>query len=302
MFGVALSLSASFAVPSVAAAAPNGVSIPRSPIALSSSFLRDADTKTEIVLGGAAFDLAGDLYLANGGNGATEYAPDQKTVKRVLADTSLPYPNTINVAYDVHTGLTAVLQPTNYGCVPGFPYACMGAVSLYAPNSVTPCATVNAGIMNLVSGAFGARGSLFLVGYGLLAAPQITVIQGGCSAPSVAYLTTGNVLHATGGIAVNRQNQIVIEDPDAAAIYTYENPFKSKAGGALGMPVATTPLGGFAETSAPRATFAFSSLGDAVWVVNPTTGTIDKFRYPAGGKGQSVGLAVYPPEYPKFDY
>lgn len=151
----------------------------------------------------------------------------------------------------------------------------------------------------LFQGAFDAVGNFYITGQDLNYNAIIGVIRGGCSATGLQVLSTANALgQYIYGIQVTRFGKLAIGDQSNKAIYTYNPPVN----GALGKPIATTPLPADALFQ-----FAFTAKGAFVFVSEQKE--IAKYEFPGGGNplqvfGQrqqltsATGLVVAPPAQP----
>jgi hypothetical protein len=236
-------------------------------------------------------DTSGNLYVADTVNSEIKiYKDDYKTLLSTLADSG-QYP--AGVAYDDTTGIVAA---TNIISTSGG----AGSVSFYAKGKKTPCVTVsNSNFARVYFDAFDASGNLYIDGSNSSGSVVVGEITGACKAKSIAILTTKNTIEFPGGVQVTPKGDIVIDDQEGLALYTYKPPVK----GSLGTPVATTPLTGAEDP----VTFAFTKTATDAWTADAALLNANEYLYTKGGSPiktdttsfeQPIGVAVTPVETP----
>jgi hypothetical protein len=202
--------------------------------------------------------------------------------------------HSLGVAVDVTTGLVAATNVDMH-------HHGIGNVTLYAPGSATPCATVTDRRLSLVyQAAFDRAGDLYVTAYAHANAPVIGVIRGGCSAKGVILLSTPNTFGSyLFGIQITPFGKIAVEAPGTQTIYTYDPPVR----GVFGEPIATTVLTG---SQVPQQ-FAFTAKGAFLSVADTKLNKVLKYAYAAGGAPVAsfrtrqiypTGLVIAPPAQP----
>lgn len=280
----------------VDASAPSKGEVFVSDAGLNDVFLFSAAGKPEALITGFSqpqglgVDSTGNLYVANTNlSEIVVYKTDYKTIKETLDDSG-QYP--VDVKYDVRTGLIGVTNIISTSDGPG-------SVSFFAKGSTSPCVTVsNANWGRVYFGAFAAGGDFFIDGEDPNGNTLVGVVHGGCSATGIATLSTGNAISFPGGVQVTPNNQIVVDDQLAAAVYTYAHP----TGGSLGSPLSTTFLSGSGDT----VQFTLHRTADVLWTADAELASSYKFPYPAGGSPaktisgllEPIGVAENPLEAP----
>jgi len=235
-------------------------------------------------------DPAGLLYVADTANSnILAYKRDYKTLAATLNDSG-QFP--AGVAYDYTNSIVGV---TNIISTAGGP----GSVSFYKKGATTPCVTVaNSDWARVYFGAFDDTGNFYIDGEdpnGLVLVGEVT---GECKAKAITTLTTANAISFPGGIQVTKEDKIAIDDQLGAAIYSYNPP----VGGALGSPIATTPLTG----SSDPVTVALTKYNEHVWTADAGLASSLEFAFPAGGSPsqtisglvQPIGVALTPVALP----
>ncbi len=256
---------------------------------------------TGLLAGGLATDRAANLYVLNFINFPSSdvtnllvYAPPYTGPPKSTIDDGNNSGE--EVAVD-SSGVVAVANLCTNSCASGG-----GSVTLYSPNSTTPCVKVTDPSFVLVeSAAFDRKGDLFIDGSGPKGA-VVGRIKGRCHAKTVDVLSTGNVIVGPAAIRIDKADRIAIADccPESFAppiIYAYGHP-KMRS---LGDPVSTTVLSGSAWGGAPDA-FAFVASGTHAYVADTSDTFVSKYAFPAGGSatktipfnGGPFGIAVTP--------
>lgn len=235
---------------------------------------------------------AGDFYVANtGDSNIIEYKNDYKTVVATLTDAG-QYP--VGVSYEETTGLVGVTNIISTSDGPG-------SVSLYAKGKTTPCETVSSSTFARVYfDAFDAAGDLFIDGENTNGAVVVgEIVKAACKAKQkIVVLTTKNSIEFPGGVAVTKAGDIILDDQEGEAVYTYKAPVK----GSLGSPVSTTPLTGASDP----VTFALTSTEKDVWTADAGLAASEEYAYPKGGSdvkaitglSEPIGVVVTPVEVP----
>jgi hypothetical protein len=232
---------------------------------------------------------AGSFYVANTGDSNILLYSNAFKKTATLKDPN-QYP--VGASYDEATGVVGVTNIISTSDGPG-------SVSFYAAGKTTPCATVsNSDWGRIYFGAFNSRGDLFIDGEDPDGNVLVGKITGECSAKSITTLSVGNTIFFPGGVQVTKQDKIVIDDQEGAAVYTYNPPVK----GSLGQPVATTPL---SDVSDP-VTFALTNSVKDLWTADAGLAASQEFAYPAGGSAiatisgltEPIGVVVTPAEVP----
>ncbi len=232
---------------------------------------------------------AGSFYVANTGDSNILEYSDAFKLTATLKDPN-QYP--VGASYDEATGVVGVTNiiSTSDGA---------GSVSFYAKGKTTPCATIsNSNWGRVYFGAFNSRGDFFIDGEDPDGNVIVGKITGECSAKSITTLSVGNSIFFPGGIQITKQDKIVIDDQEGAAVYTYNPPVK----GSLGQPVATTPLSGVSDP----VTFALTNNVMDLWTADAGLEASQEFAYPAGGSPvasitglvEPIGVVVTPAEVP----
>jgi hypothetical protein len=234
---------------------------------------------------GLATDSAANLYVADYSNEDVPiYAPPYTGSPKLTLIDGGHSPNGVSVSSQ---GIVAV---TSFN---------PGAVSFYAKNSTSACATIvdSTNFSYVTYDAFDDKGNLYIDGSSSDGNGAIGEITGGCNATNITLLTTSNSTPQADGIQVNKAGRISVLDKAYGAIYTYDPP----KNGTLGSPVTTTPL-----TSSGAIDFTFLASGKDVYTADYDQGTAKEYDYPAGGAakksiavgGVNDGIAVTPPLVP----
>jgi len=149
--------------------------------------------------------------------------------------------------------------------------------------------------------AFDKDGNLFIDGRNSSGDIVVGEIPGAAKGKqTLDVLTTNNSIEFPGGIAVNAKNQILIDDQEGFAVYTYNQPKK----GSLGTPVDTTDLNGVGDP----VTIALMCVDKDVWEADASHLTLGEYAYPKGGNAVDtitpsgaallIGVAVVPASIP----
>jgi hypothetical protein len=234
---------------------------------------------------GLAADSAANLYVADYSNeNVPIYAPPYTGSPKLTLIDGGHTPNGVSVSSQ---GIVAVTSFTP------------GAVSFYAKNSTSACATIvdSTNFRYVTYDAFDDQGNLYIDGSSSNGNGTIGEITGGCGAKNITLLTTSNSTPQADGIQVNKAGRISVLDKFYAAIYTYDSP----KNGTLGSPITTTPL-----TSSDAIDFTFLGSGKDVYTADYDQGTAKEYDYPAGGAakksiavgGVNDGIAVTQPLVP----
>jgi hypothetical protein len=246
---------------------------------------------------GLAADSAGNLYAADTFNAKIKvYKNDFKTLIETIDDVQnnqVQYPT--SVAVDSTTGVLADIHIAQI--FTGGP----GNVAFYAKGQTKPCATVSgSNFQRIYFGGFDANRNLYIDGQDSSGATIVGVISGECSASEIVPLTTKNTILFPGGVKVRSNGQIVIEDQDALALYTYAAPVN----GSLGSPIETTLMQGIIDP----VDFAFTKGESKFWTADVGGLAGVEFAYPTGGPlrkvdtrnqfQEPVGVAVFPVDLP----
>ncbi len=228
------------------------------------------------------------LYVANSGaDNVLVYS--SLNAPAVLSDAGA---EPADVSADSSSGDIAV---ENYG----------GSVSCFTGGATTPTFTISGTsgtgtFFNIYFGAFDSAGNLYIDGFDNNGYAIAAEIVGGCSSPNnvVTDLTSTNNILFPGGLQVASNGYISIEDQQALVIYTYKPPVN----GALGSPVATTPLTG----SNDPVSFSFTAGSAQVLTADDGLTNANVYNFPAGGSPTKtftlpgavdpIGTAAYPSE------
>lgn len=239
---------------------------------------------------GMASDRQGNLYVADTVNNRIQvYAAGFTNPPTTWSDPG-QYPAGVDVRNN--GGFGAV---TNIIDINGGP----GSITLYR-NGVAVATVTNPNFGRVYFCAFDHDGNLYLDGTDVNGFVFVAVIaaanRGG---RTVQFLTTTNSISFPGGVQVNNNGTISIDDQINLAIYTYNPP----SGGSLGSPVSTTSLGG----SSDPVTFAFKVHNHNLYTADAGDAAANEYPYPAGGSPENVisipgsapiGVAVIPTQMP----
>jgi hypothetical protein len=234
---------------------------------------------------GLASDTKKNLYVADTANSRVQiYASPYKKAK-TLSDPS-QYP--AGVA-QFNNG--KVVGVTNIISTSGGP----GSVTIYK-NGKAGAAISSTDFARVYFDAFDAKGNLYIDGENSNGGVVVGVIEkAATTGKKITTLTTGNSITFPGGIQVSLKGQIIIDDQEGEAAYTYKAPVK----GSLGSPVATTAFTGASDP----VTFAISSTDKDVWTADAGLAQSNEYAYPKGGSpvdsisvsgGEPIGVAVTP--------
>jgi hypothetical protein len=248
-----------------------------------------------------ATDAARNLYVVNEYRlGVQVYAPPYTNGPAYSLDTGDYRADYVGVS---SKGVVGVL---NYCTEPNcFPYT--SYVAFFAPNSTTPCATVqaDASVEYLGLGSFDRQGDFFVNGIAANGGSSLGEIKGGCAAKKMTALTAGDDNEWFGAIHVNKMDQPSIPDTDPpgsgpVVLYTYAGASK----GSLGNPIATTMVEGQNRVDILE-DFAFQGSGENFYLPDTSGENVSEYAYPAGGTAErtihlgsghiAYGLAVTPP-------
>ncbi len=150
----------------------------------------------------------------------------------------------------------------------------------------------------LFFGAFDVRGTLFIDGLDPAGNTHLAKIEGGCNARGFADLYTTNSIGFPGGIAVDKSDDIAIEDQAASTVYVYPQPVRRM----LGAPSSSISL----CEAGDAVDFALTRSTDNLFIADAGAAAATKYGYPAGGRhkimipiaGQPIGVAVTITEIP----
>jgi len=238
-----------------------------------------------------ATDAKANLYVANtGANNVLIYSPPYNKTPVTLSASGW-YP--AGVAPFNNGEFVAVTNILNTSGGPG-------SVLLYKRNKLV--ATVqNSRFFTYIACAFDANGDLFVDGAYVHDGhdePLVGEIPGATKGKTTLnVLTTENSIEFPGGVQVTTKNEIAIDDQEAYAIYTYNQP----KDGSLGSPIATTPLSG----SGDPVTFVFTQNNQDLWIADASNQNgVAEYAYPDGGNPVKTlplpagGIAIVPAQIP----
>lgn len=238
---------------------------------------------------GMAGDAHGNLYVADTSNSRVQvYGPGFQGSPTTLSDPG-QYPAGVD-----SFGSGAYVAVTNIISTSGGP----GSVSIFHNGSLQSTIT-SATIGRAYFCAFDAAGNLYLDGTdpngNIIIGEIANATSGGTT---FAQLTYGNTIAFPGGVQVNNQGQIVVDDQSGSALYTYNAPVN----GSLGSPVSTTSLSGVSDP----VTFSFTKNTADLYTADAGLAQSQEFAYPAGGAavssinvgGQPIGVVVFAPQFP----
>jgi hypothetical protein len=238
---------------------------------------------------GLAVDAGGNLYVADAGAlDVLVYAPPYERVTRTLTLPRYQAPTSVAVS---SAGLVAVASSSTNGGI--------GAVTIYAYQSPTPCATVShQKLPHPVGVAFNYADEAYVDGGGLSGAQfMVGEITAGCDSKHLRLLTIGNTITNAGELHMDRAGRLaVMQAGSAPVIYVYDPPKH----GALGKPIVTVTL----DSIQYGRGFAFTQAGSTMYAPDYQDGVdaLDVFEYPEGGspfqtlgaRGTPSGVAVAP--------
>jgi len=237
---------------------------------------------------GLAADLKGNLYVADTNNSEIKvYAPPYTKAPKILADPGY-FPAGVAV---LTVGKTTYVGVSNICSAPN----CTQGGFIVYKNGKSKGAFQSSNIYRVYFCGFDAKGNLYADGQNSSGGGVYGVVPNAINNKTAYKVdSTGNTIVFPGGVQVNLQGKIAIDDQSGAAIYTYNPP----KGGTFGSPVKTTPLSGSGDT----VTFAFTSSDKDVWTADALNASSYEFAYPAGGSpvttisvgGQPIGVAVVP--------
>jgi hypothetical protein len=238
---------------------------------------------------GMASDRQGNLYIADTENGQIQvWANGFGGPPTLWADPG-QFPADVDVRNN--GAFAAVTNIISQEDAPG-------SVSLYKNGSIIATVTDPA-FEEVFFGAFDATGSFYFDGLNTSGEVFVAVIaHANTGGRTVQYLSTGNALAFPGGVQVNNNGTISVDDQENFAVYTYNPP----SGGSLGSPISTTSLGG----SEDPVTFAFKIHNHNLYTAD-VAGVANEYSYPAGGNptnvisvsgGEPIGVAVIPTQMP----
>jgi hypothetical protein len=217
---------------------------------------------------GITTDGSGTLYVPNRSSSEVLiFKKPYTSAPKIINDAGY---SPTDVAYDTSTGNLGVInnESTAYGA---------GDVAIFATGSTKPCTTIKVGSSGFEFFSFGAfdkTGNLYVDGFDANNNTIVGVAKGGCKASTVTKLTVKNTIGFPGGIQVLKTGEILIDDQNLTAIYTYAPP----SGNSLGSPTTTTLLNG----SGDPVTFAITGASD-LWVADGSLLAANEFHYPSGG-------------------
>lgn len=238
---------------------------------------------------GMATDRLGNLYVANTGAGnILVYAPPFTNPPTVWSDAG-QFPADVDQRNNGGFGAA-----TNIFAMNGGP----GSVSLFR-NGIQVATVTDPALSEAFFCAFDKAGNLYFDGFNTSGQVIVAVIaHANTGGRTVQYLTTNNTLLFPGGIQVNNDGLISIDDQSGFAIYSYNPP----VGGSLGSPVSTTPVG-----SGDPVTFTFKIHNHNLYTTNASNLDAEEYSYPAGslentivcsGCSLPIGNAVTPTQMP----
>jgi len=240
---------------------------------------------------GLATDSKNNLYVAN--TGASTYL--------VYAKPYTKSPKTVSVSGYYPVGISQFNNGQYVAVANIFATSgSNGAISLFKSGKLVATIT-DSDFFYYYFCAFDKTGNLFFDGRSSSGSVVVGEIAGAGKGKTTAVtLTTSNSIEFPGGVAVNTKNQILIDDQEGFAVYTYNQPKK----GSLGSPVETTPLTGAGDP----VNIALVSTDKDLWDADASTLTVNEFAYPKGGSaidtitpsgaGLLIGVAVTPAEVP----
>ncbi|MGB7014795.1 MAG: NHL repeat-containing protein [Candidatus Cybelea sp.] len=228
---------------------------------------------------GLALDTAGNLYVADTGNGRIQvYAAGFKGTPTTIND---PGESPASIAVDSNGNLgVANILTTSGGS---------GSVSFFNKSGTLLSTLSSANFAKVFFDAFDDKGNLYIDGTNPSGAFVAGEVVGGVSGNAITVLTTGNSVGFPGGIAISSKGKIALDDQKNLTIFTYDAPVN----GSLGMPIAMTPLTGAGDPIS----FAFTRTNKNIWVADAAGGlpiasapvpdrvlvsSADKYRYPKG--------------------
>jgi hypothetical protein len=240
---------------------------------------------------GMTTDRQGNLYVANTDASNIEvFASGNPNPVATWNDTE-QYPVDIDVRNNGAFGAaTNIFSPT------GAP----GSVSLFR-NGVMTANVTDPAFDEVFFGAFDKGGNFYFDGINTSGEVFIAVIpHANLKGPwTVQYLSTDNSLEFPGGVQVDNNGNISVDDQEAFAIYTYAPP----SGGSLGAPISTTSLSG----SEDPVTFTFKTHNNNLYT-GDISNVSNEYKFSAGGSPENsitcsacselIGTAVTPAQMP----
>jgi hypothetical protein len=223
---------------------------------------------------GLALDTEGNLYVADTNNSRIQvYAAGFDGTPTTISD---PGQAPVAIAIDKNDNIAV----TNIITTSDGP----GSVSFFNKSGTLLSTLSNGGFAKVLFDAFDRKGNLYIDGTSGSGSFVAGEVVGGVSGKAITILTTGNTIGYPGGIAITSKGKIAIDDQENRAIDTYNAPVK----GALGTPIATTPLTGAGDPIG----ITFTQTDKGIWVADPAGGgapnkvlvpSADKNQYPVGG-------------------
>ena len=223
---------------------------------------------------GLALDTAGNLYVADTGNGRIQvYAAGFKGTPTTIND---PGESPASVAVNSNGNLAVANILTTSGG--------SGSVSFFNKGGTLLSTLSSANFAKVFFDAFDGKGNLYIDGTNASGAFVAGEVVGGVTGNAISILTTGNSVGFPGGIAISSKGKIALDDQQNVTIFTYNAPVN----GSLGMPIATTPLTGAGDPIS----FAFTRTNTNIWVADAAApvkpnkflvSSADKYRYAKGG-------------------
>jgi hypothetical protein len=219
------------------------------------------------------------VYVADSMNERILVFNESCSVTKILSDPGY-YPSGVAVALDGTVAATNLCSAPSCGA---------GNIVFFAPGSTTVTSTATGLMTSYFFGDFDKHGNFYNDGQTPSGGAVVGVVKKG----TTTDVGTGiSGIQYPGGIQVARNGTINVDDQLCACIQIYSG---SSHVGTVTLSGAVDPV-----------TFAFDARDAHIWVADAQTGSVNKYRYPAGkgilasltGFTTPVGVGVVPADKP----